>query len=59
MLKRNLWHVEHKIIIITATKIYICIHKLDYKILKIASKITKIPGTVNKLVSYLQKASFL
>ena len=35
------------------------IYKFDYKLLKIANKMTKIPGTANKLVSYLQKASFL
>ena len=31
----------------------------DYKILKTTNKIIKIPKTVKKVVSYLQKASFV
>ena len=33
-------------------------YKFDYKILKLATKITKIPITVKKVVAYLQRASF-
>ena len=39
---------------------YLCtVDKTDRAILKIANEITKIPGTVKKLLSFLQKSSFL
>ena len=34
------------------------IYKLDYKILKTANKINKIPRIVKKVIPYLQKASY-
>ena len=44
---------------VVCTVCNICtVNKIDHAILKIADEITKIPRTVKKILSYLQKWSF-
>ena len=52
MLKYNIWLIEHN------DEVNLYVYKFDYEISKIANKITKISGTIKRVVSYLQKANF-
>ena len=54
MIKHNIWHKEYIEIIILTRQIYIELYKFVYDISKTANE-AKIPITVTKVVSYLQK----